>query len=112
MSNTPSKACIGCGKVVRMRTEIGGLITSNKARVKHLCPHGKPCIFGHPLAGRQGTNHSTCPECREAATHELTVAVDVLKNDAISSDDQAGEMIERIELLEAAVEKLLGKRAS
>ena len=38
--------------------------------------------------------------------HELTVAVDTLKNDAIQSDDQSGDMLERIELLERAFTQL------
>lgn len=72
--------CSFCGRTVaaRFRTQtVGG-----KARVRHLCPHGHPCLSGHNVQGKQGNNPGgfahqlKCPECAaEAAanggTHPL-----------------------------------------
>jgi hypothetical protein len=38
--------------------------TSNKARVKHRCPHGEWCIAGFPLKySSQGWNWPLCLQC-------------------------------------------------
>jgi hypothetical protein len=63
----PKRECL-CGRMVAVRFELqrGG---GGKARVPHLCPHGKPCVAGiKPSLGHGHNHNSRCLDClkREA----------------------------------------------
>ena len=51
--------CGCCGRRAAYRRPGRG---SNKARVRHKCPHGTWCVAGHPLG--DSSHMARCAECR------------------------------------------------
>lgn len=58
MNYKTDKPCHICGRVIPYRN-----IQRYKARIKHLCPHGKSCIAGHKLLGHGANWSKNCLEC-------------------------------------------------
>ena len=60
------RECHCCGRVIAMRFAVG----SNKAHVRHKCPHGEWCVSGHKNEGIHA-NAPKCNKCRDVVYAHL-----------------------------------------